>query len=208
MDERTKEIAKQYMKTVSEKIQHTEKIPLKLPHEQSQTSAMLLGSYGAVVQSRDMELQVDDSTVSKVEKVVKWMYESRKRGLLLCGTLGNGKTTMLRALRMLFGIRAVYMEAQAVYDNFKQNQTFPPVTSSDMLLLDDLGAEPQTYNDFGEVRYPLAEFLMQRYKNNSTTVIATNLTFEQIGERYGDRLKDRMKEMFAIITYIEPSYRK
>ena len=49
---------------------------------------------------------------------------------------------------------------------------------------------------------------MIRYKYNLPTVIATNCTFEQLGERYGDRLQDRMKEMYAMISYKEPSYRK
>ena len=74
--------------------------------------------------------------------------------------------------------------------------------------MDDLGVEPATYNDFGVIRYPLAELLTQRYKNNSMTLIATNYTFEQLGETYGDRLQDRMREMYAMITYREPSYRK
>ena len=115
---------------------------------------------------------------------------------------------MLRALKFLFGSQAVYMEAQSAYDYFKQNQTLPPVSPKEVLLIDDLGVEPSAYNDFGQVRYPLAELLMARYRTNSTTIIATNCTFEQLGERYGDRVQDRMKEMFAMITYIEPSYRK
>lgn len=197
-----------YMKSVSEKIPRTEKFPVPLPESQERMAGMLLGAYGAVVMSRDMDLQMDDATVSKVEKVVKWMYESRRRGLLLCGTLGNGKTTMLRAIRNLIGTKVVYLEAQAVYDHFRKNQCFPDIPGDAVLLIDDLGVEPPTYNDFGEIRYPLTELLMRRYKGNLTTVIATNKTFEQIGETYGDRLQDRMREMFAVIKYVEPSYRK
>lgn len=208
MDDKTKELAMRYMAKVSEKIPRSEKIPVKLPESQEQLAGLLLGSYGAVVSSRDMELQMDDSTVAKVEKVVKWMYESRKRGLLLCGTLGNGKTTMLRAIKNLLGSKAVYLESQAIYDYFRQNQSFPEISADAVLLIDDLGVEPPTYNDFGEIRYPLTELLMRRYKGNLTTVIATNKTFEQIGETYGDRLQDRMREMFAIIKYVEPSYRR
>ena len=208
MDDRTKELAMKYMKNASERIPRSEKFPIKLPESQEQMAALLLGSYGAVVESRDMELQLDDATVSKVEKVVKWMYESRKRGLLLCGTLGNGKTTMLRALKNLLGSKVSYFEAQSIYDYFRQNQCLPDISQDYVLMIDDLGVEPPTYNDFGEVRYPLTELLMKRYKNNLTTVIATNKTFDQIGETYGDRLQDRMREMFAMITYLEPSYRK
>lgn len=208
MDEKTKELAMRYMKSVSEKIPRSEKFPVPLPESQEKMAGMLLGVYCAVVNSRDMEPQMDDATISKVEKVVKWMYESRKRGLLLCGTLGNGKTTMLRAIKNLIGTKVVYLEAQGIYDYFRQNQTFPDIPYDSVLLIDDLGVEPPSYNDFGEIRYPLTELLMKRYKGNLTTVIATNKTFEQIGETYGDRLQDRMREMFAVIKYVEPSYRK
>lgn len=208
MDERTKELAMKYKENLSERIKRSEKFPMKLPESQEQMAAMLLGSYGAVVESRDMDLMVDDATVSKVEKVVKWMYESRRRGLLLCGTLGNGKTTMLRALKNLLGSKASYFEAQFIYDYFRQNRCLPDMSYDCVLMIDDLGVEPPTYNDFGGVRFPLTELLMKRYKNNLTTVIATNKTFDQIGETYGDRLQDRMREMFAMITYLEPSYRK
>ena len=208
MDERTKELAMRYMKNVSERIPRSDKFPMKLPESQEKLMAMLLGTYGAVVESRDMALQMDEATIAKVEKVVKWMYESKKRGLLLCGTLGNGKTTMLRALKNLLGSKVTYLEAQGIYDHFKQYQSFPDISPDNVLLIDDLGVEPATYNDFGEIRYPLTELLMKRYKGNLTTIIATNKTFDQIGETYGDRLQDRMREMFAMITYLEPSYRK
>lgn len=208
MDERTKELAMRYMKNVSERIPRSDKFPMKLPESQEKLMAMLLGTYGAVVESRDMALQMDEATIAKVEKVVKWMYESKKRGLLLCGTLGNGKTTMLRALKNLLGSKVTYLEAQGIYNHFKQYQSFPDISPDNVLLIDDLGVEPATYNDFGEIRYPLTELLMKRYKGNLTTIIATNKTFDQIGETYGDRLQDRMREMFAMITYLEPSYRK
>lgn len=207
MDEKTKELAARYMASHSEGIIGYDRFPVKLADEPTMC-ALILGWYGTAVKSRGVEFQMDDTTTVKVEKVVKWMLESKKRGLLLCGTLGNGKTTMLRALKFLFGSHAVYMEAQSAYDNFRQNQSIPYVSPKDILLIDDLGVEPPSYNDFGQIRYPLTELLMSRYKSNSTTIIATNCTFEQLGEIYGDRIQDRMKEMFAMITYTEPSYRK
>lgn len=207
MDEKTKAMARAFMQRSSDFVVGYDKFPVKLGDEQAM-EARLLGWYANVVKSRGVQFTLDESTESKIEKVVKWMLDSPKRGLLLCGTLGNGKTTMLRAIKYLFGSNAVYMEAQAAYDHFKQNQTLPSVSPKDILLIDDLGVEPSSYNDFGNVRYPLTELLLSRYRTNSTTVIATNYTFEQIGETYGDRIQDRMREMFAMITYIEPSYRK
>lgn len=207
MDEQTKDLARQYMSKMRKSIGSVEKLPVKLGEVQ-QTTALLLGWYGTVVENRGVELKMDEATLSKIERVVKWMHESPKRGLLLCGTLGNGKTTMLRAIKNMFGSQAVYFDAQSLYDYYRQNQSLPQISAKDLLLIDDLGVEPSTYNDFGEIRYPLAEMLMVRYRMNATTIIATNYTFEQIAETYGDRVEDRMREMFAMIRYIEPSYRR
>lgn len=208
MDDKAKAIAMDYVNRVTQTNPPPPKFAFTMPEDIRTVEYVLLGLYGAEVSSRDMDFTMDDATVSKVEKVVKWMYSSRKRGLILCGTLGNGKTTMLLAMKKLFGLNAVYYEAQTLYDHFRQHQTFPEISSKAVVLIDDLGVEPPGYNDFGEMRYPLAEFLMTRYKKNLPTVIATNCTFAQIGEIYGDRLQDRMREMYAVITYKEPSYRR
>lgn len=207
MDEATKERAMRYMAKLTQEAPPPSKFSSQLPESRENASGMLLAMYGAEVAQRDVQFRLDDATVSKVERVVKWMYDSKKRGLLLCGTLGNGKTTMLRAIKRFFNYNISYFEAQGIYNHFKQTQEFPYISQKDILLIDDLGVEPQSYNDFGEIRYPLAELLMLRYKQNRPTIIATNCTFEQIGEIYGDRLQDRMKEMYAVITYKEPSYR-
>lgn len=206
MDENTKEIARQYLASMKESIVVPDKLPVRLGAPE-QTAAALLGTYGAMVEGRGLPFHMDDATVSKVDRVVRWIHESPKRGLLLCGTLGNGKTTMLRALKSMLGTHAVYAEAQYIYDCFRSSQHLPEIPRNEVLLIDDLGVEPPTYNDFGEIRYPLTEMLLARYRMNATTVIATNYTFEQLAETYGDRVGDRMKEMFAMIKYVEPSYR-
>ena len=60
MDERTIQLAKQYMKKASENIPKTDRLPVKLPESQQQSAAVLLGIYGAMVESRDMKLQLDE----------------------------------------------------------------------------------------------------------------------------------------------------
>ncbi len=207
MEEATKEKAMMYMANLMQETPPPSKFSFALPESRETACYKLLGMYGAEVAHRDVDFRLDDATILKVDRVVKWMYESKKRGLLLCGTLGNGKTTMLRAIKRFFNLNISYFEAQDIYNYFKQTHEFPYIGQKDILLIDELGIEPQAYNDFGQIRYPLAELLLLRYKQNRPTIIATNCTFEQIGERYGERLKDRMKEMYAVITYKEPSYR-
>lgn len=206
MNEDLKDKASAYMDRIQEKLYAPPRFPVSFGTIED-AQVRFLGTYGAIVRSRGVEFKMDNATTSKVEKVVTWISSSQKRGLLLCGTLGNGKTTMLKTFKMLLGSGAVYYEAQALYDYYKTNQSYPRISMNEVLLIDDLGVEPSVYNEFGEKRYPLAEILLARYRQNATTIIATNCSFQQIGERYGDRVYDRIKEMFVMIKYLEPSYR-
>ena len=199
---RIKELSQYY----SGMIRKVERFPSPLPPKE-RLKERLLGWYSAIVEARGHSVIYDDNTLSKIDKVVKWMSESSRRGLLLCGTMGNGKTTMLVTLKRFFGDDAILYDAQTLYDLFGVKHCVPSLAANKVLIIDDLGTEPDTYNDFGQMRYPLAELLQQRYKDNATTIIATNLTYDRIGEVYGDRVKDRMHEMFAQIVYTEKSYR-
>jgi len=181
-----------------------DKFPVGLPGE---LDVILLARYGAAVNGRGVVFVPDEHTVGKVEKVASWMKGSPRKGLLLFGTLGNGKTTMLRALKSYLGGYAFYCSAQDVYDYFRKNMCLPDISPRDVLLLDDLGGEAPALNDYGTMRSPLAELLLSRYASDSTTIITSNLSGSQIESTYGDRVGDRFREMFESIRYTHPSYR-
>jgi DNA replication protein DnaC len=61
---------------------------------------------------------------------------------------------------------------------------------------------------YGENRYPLESVIVRRYRNLLTTIIASNLTLDQIEHRYGTRMFDRLMEMYDRIVYRGPSYRR
>lgn len=183
------------------------KFPFLLPDNRDFVTSRLLGCYGAEVAYRDRDFKMDEYTLLKVEKVVKWIYDSKKRGLFLCGTVGNGKTTMLKAICSLFYRHTSYYEAGDIFNKIKDGRSLEYYSEKNILLIDELGREPESYNNFGEVHFPLTEVLSLRYKLNLPTIIASNYSFEDVGKKYGDRIYDRMKEMYAIITYLEPSYR-
>lgn len=207
MDDRLKERALKNASEIVERDENPRKFNFVLPQDRGSVEEKLLTSYIAEVRRRDRDFLMDNATVSKVERVVKWMYDSRKRGLILSGSYGNGKTTMLLALKKLMGNYALYMETQTLYDLYRDDHNFHKYDKV-VFLLDDLGLEPSSYSDFGEKRYPLTELLMHRYKYNLPTIIATNHSMESLKQTYGDRLFDRLKEMYAVISYTEQSYRK
>ena len=174
--------------------------------------ARLTASYMLAVESRGVVFKKDPETEKNLQMVAQWMCESPKRGLLLFGTTGNGKTTMLNALRAIL-FDCTYAEAADIWSGARlaredAEYRMLDYMTSPILIIDDLGAEPEICKVYGENRYPLESVIVRRYKNLLTTVIASNLTLEQIELRYGTRMFDRMMEMYDRIVYRGPSFRR
>ena len=182
-----------------------ERLPKTLISKED-TKCRLYALYILAVQSRGGVCINDENTMSKIDKVTEWLHSSDRRGLFLCGNIGNGKTTMIRAIGAMFRYKAVTVEAEEIYYNFRNTER-PYYYPDNLLLIDDLGAEPERCNVFGVDYHPLSDLLLNRYARNLTTVIATNLTYEEFKSRYGDRVYDRLLEMFIALEYDAPSYR-
>lgn len=201
-----KEILEQYRDLYAKNyISNTSKLPRTLGDKQD-TMGRLAALYDLAVGERGHKVQWDENTKGNIEQVTQWLLEYPQRGLLLYGSLGNGKSTMLRAIHRLISGKSYFITARMAYDRFKESErlTFP---RDSVLLIDDLGAEPERCLVYGEEHHPLTDLLLQRYDQNATTIIATNLTVDALRQRYGDRVHDRLIEMFIAIRYDAPSYR-
>ena len=162
--------------------------------------------------------------------MAEWLVNSEKAGILLCGSCGNGKTTLLEATcRMINSIyplsSRVRYEDELFYnrnnhagirwetavkmaDMCKKEDDFRSFVQSEWLAIDDLGQEPAEVNDYGNVRYPMRDLLCYRYDRNMLTIVTSNLTPKDISERYGERIADRLREMMAIELFTGKTYRR
>lgn len=181
-----------------------DKLPISLGTD-NDTYCRLAALFELEVEKRG-NIVLDDYT-DKIEKVTRWLKNSPKRGLLLMGSVGNGKSTMLHTIKYLIGYKASLSDAIDIYDYFKQHGTMR-LWNEYLVIIDDLGAEPVRCTNYGEEHNPLAKLLLHRYDKQLTTIIATNLNLQDIQDRYGDRVLDRMYEMFDVIIYKRESYRR
>ena len=177
----------------------------------------------AEVANRRKELIFDDETKNHIEQVARWLIDTNgKPGLMLMGLCGNGKTTMMRSLARLieyvteatvgYSKRTVMpmcsaKEIARICAADKERKDFKDLFRVEMLGIDDLGEEPKEVMSYGMIYTPLIDLICERYNRQLSTIITTNLTKEQLSEKYGTRVYDRFKEMLSIITFTNPSYR-
>ena len=208
MAKSAKEIVADFRRMYSQTYVDTSaRLPIPLNSEDD-TRYRLMALYQLEVEHRHREFIDDESTRDKITRVARWLYCSQQRGLILMGGLGNGKSTMLRIIDRLFRHTCAFGDAQEVFDYYKKSHGGMRFWDEPLLLIDDLGVEPERCLDYGEVNYPITRLLLHRYNRQLTTIIATNLWIEDIQARYGDRVMDRMNECYSVILYGNESYRK
>lgn len=151
---------------------------------------------------------------------------SLSKGLLLFGGVGVGKTNLLSMFRNNQKESYLVVACQDVEGSYARNGddqnektgeaglkkyfVNTPLNSQNQYgkvqigyLFDDLGQENINTKFFGTERNVMVEVLSQRYKNRlfTTTHITTNLSADEIKEKYGIRVADRMREMFNLISF-------
>lgn len=189
-----------------------------------QAVQLMIAAYEAEVEFRHGTCRLDENTTKSINSLAECLTkQSPKFGLMFCGTCGNGKTTMLFALRSAISYlaRAGYIQT----DNTTESSSLLVVDAKDivsyarepnemkklaarrMLAIEDLGKEAAEVLDYGNVINPAVDLLEKRYDNQLFTVITTNLRAREIREKYGDRIADRFNEMLDVIIFKGNSYR-
>lgn len=196
---------------------------LALPMENREAKNALYGYYKREVERRKNEFIMTDELKQQISEVGDFLTtETRYYGLFLPGSIGNGKTTMLKAIRDLLiylveNDRIRYCEGDK-YPRFvtardmaniaKDADEFRSLKTTKYLILDDLCEEPAEVLSFGNYVYPFVELLEYRYEQMLPTFISSNFGAVDIEEKYHSaRVSDRMKEMFKIISFKEESFR-
>lgn len=144
------------------------------------------------------------------ENCKKYAIDPNK-GILLVGTIGCGKTSLMQLFNILTHQHRKYVvkPTRIIAGEFLQNgyQTILKYGNSDTTYcFDDLGIE-QTMKHFGNESNVMAEILLSRYDllryRGIITHATTNLNANELEKLYGNRVRSRLRELFNLITFPE-----
>lgn len=164
-------------------------------------------------------MQITADTEKVLRSASNWI-KSGKRGLLLYGNCGTGKTKLMQALSHLFvyytGNRIypppVYSAAEIVRLSLSKDEKemirFDGLKTARYVMIDDIGTEPANVKNWGTDTSPVIDVIYSRYDAMKVTVLSTNWNMEMIGKTYGPRIYDRLCEMYDRISFNFQSFRQ
>ena len=125
--------------------------------------------------------------------------EPRKKGVIVSGEYGVGKSCLVRAIAAAFRFRPRIVDLADSREIGKLDEAWMDYNSENLyatnVVLDDLGAEkPQ--NDYG-IRFERAGEFIANYhaRGKGRLIISTNLTTAELDSRYGGRVLSRLKDL-------------
>ena len=194
----------------------------RIPLEEKQAADMLTAAYKTEVMFRGRSFIEDDFTMQNIKRIASILTAERpKQGIMMCGRCGNGKTTMLYAIRAMVrflndigmfdtkNVGIVVKDAKEINAISRNMSDFSTLKKTELLAVEDMGKESTEIIEFGNVTNPVNDLIEHRYNNQLFTLITTNLTPEEIKIKYGARIADRFREMLEIVVFNkEDSYRK
>lgn len=155
---------------------------------------------------------------------------NREKGLLLMGAKGVGKTHLMSFFfqnqKASYAIASCRNIENKWQNSKKEDPDMIEYYSGNVtgalntnpyghvelgVFFDDLGTETVPSKRYGEVKNIMWEILLARYERRLPfyrTHIATNLTDDQIFERYDSRVHDRLIEMCNVITFTSTKSRR
>lgn len=143
--------------------------------------------------------------------------KAKKMGLLIYGQPGNGKTYTSAAIANNLISKytpTICVSINSLLDRIKLNYNrwgnegedtiINSLANADLVVIDDLGTEQLTEWSISRI-YNIID---SRYRNGLPLIITTNVTLQELEEKYGKRTYDRILEMCIPVLNEGKSIRK
>jgi DNA replication protein DnaC len=180
----------------------------------SGVSSVIPRKYRGVSFDRAPVTELSPDVVRQVRSFVRDIEGNvaKGRGLWFMGDVGTGKTTLAMLVAKaaldqglsvaIYSVPHLLAEIRDTYDADPGERSymdfFRRLVSVDLLQLEDLGAEKRT--DW--VLEQLYSLVNERYEENRSLVVTTNLDFGDLEEQIGPRTVSRIVEMCGDPLYL------
>lgn len=143
-------------------------------------------------------------------------FSKSSSSILMLGPTGLGKTHLSLAIAkevILKGYQVLYCTAQDILRTIERehfskeisdDETLKTVLDADLLLLDDLGAEYQTSFNTATVY----NIINTRLNFGRPTIISSNLTSQELEERYTERVVSRLLTQYTYLRFVGEDVRQ
>ena len=135
-------------------------------------------------------------------------FKIHYHNLFFYGTVGTGKSFLSGCIAKELidaGHSVIYFSAVALFDRISQAyfnsdtknisaDLFDDLYSCDLLIIDDLGTE--LTNNFSSSHF--FSCLNERFRRKKSIIISTNLSLEELRDRYSDRIFSRITSNFDL----------
>ena len=136
------------------------------------------------------------------DEVIDWMVDTKRKGLILMGDCGLGKSTILK-----YVIPAIF--------HAKKNKVLKCMPAKELgtverngtpfILIDDVGTESIKIH-WGNKIDAVADAISYAEDNSMTLMLSTNLTPKELTEKYDERMIDRLRRC-TVVTFDGESLR-
>lgn len=169
-----------------------------------------------------------------IKDIISWMQNNHGLGLLICGSTGTGKTTIIKALLRAFNTFPV------IYDHIQKKKSckeLKMINAKDLVLskeefsakysfygdgdigkrpefivqkkffaIDDVGRETMK-NDYGIKKMPIQDIIEDIDSKKKMVLMSANLKIGELVKKYDDRTIDRILKNFAVVEFDGKSLR-
>lgn len=152
--------------------------------------------------------------IAKIVAKIETNESNKKKGLIVSGTPGTGKTVRFQFIADRLGIKMITAHEVVRCLLIDGEEGLRELCRLDIsrynsvphhyydLIIDDIGAEPTEQIVYGTRFNAIADIIERRYLifPEWKTHFSTNLTEEQLKDRYGERVFSRINEMCHFVT--------
>lgn len=144
--------------------------------------------------------------LKEYDKVAEWLEGNQGKCLLMYGRCGKGKTLLGRyVIPALY--HKFYNKVITTMDMTYAARHIDEALRYSLLSLDDVGVEQKSL-DYGNERDAFVEILDNAEKKGNMIIITSNLTGDELKQRYGERAYDRIVGNTTRVLFKGDSLRK